>query len=241
MCTVTYIPQPDGFILTSNRDEKIYRPTLLPDIYSHHHHQMIYPKDQKAGGTWIAASLDQRFACLLNGAFTAHQKQPHHTKSRGKVLLESFQYTDVTAFAQLSDFSAVEPFTLLLFKGKTLYECKWDGKNKFLKKVSNDQPAIWSSSTLYSEETRNQREQIFYDWLRHYDAPSAHDLFDFHGSKHAMDDENGILMQRTGGLQTLSITQIHFKNNSFRMHYQDLKEVHKNVKVIDSSLLSRCG
>lgn len=236
MCTVTYIPQSDGFILTSNRDEKVNRPTTLPDMYPHHGQQLIYPKDQRAGGTWIAASLDHTFACLLNGAFNAHKKQPHHTKSRGKVLLESFAYADVKDFAQMSDFSAVEPFTLLMFRADGLYECRWDGQYKFLKKINKNQPTIWSSSTLYSKDTRDQRQHVFYSWLRHQGHPAPHHLFDFHVSRHTTDDQNDFVMKREGGLQTVSITQIHFKQDHFRMLYQDLT-TERSVKVIDSSLI----
>lgn len=55
MCTVSFIALQNGCILTSNRDEKIYRPTLEPLIYEDEAIKLLYPKDEKAGGTWIVA------------------------------------------------------------------------------------------------------------------------------------------------------------------------------------------
>ena len=52
MCTVTYLPQEnDGFILTSNRDESPMRKTIPPKKYVENGVELIYPKDQLAGGT----------------------------------------------------------------------------------------------------------------------------------------------------------------------------------------------
>ena len=98
MCTVTYIPKPDGFLLTSSRDEKINRTTLPPRSYTHNHQELIYPKDTKGLGSWIAISHKKRIACLLNGAFENHAKKETYTKSRGLILTESFNYLMIDDF-----------------------------------------------------------------------------------------------------------------------------------------------
>lgn len=90
MCTVSYIPKKSagGFVLTSNRDEKVFRPTIPPLLYELGETKLGFPKDEKAGGSWIAANNNCRLCCLLNGAFVAHEKKPHHTQSRGTILVE---------------------------------------------------------------------------------------------------------------------------------------------------------
>ena len=69
MCTVTYVRVKGGFILTSSRDEKVYRETVRPKSYALSSQILTYPEDAIAQGTWIAHSDAKRIACILNGAF----------------------------------------------------------------------------------------------------------------------------------------------------------------------------
>jgi hypothetical protein len=223
MCTVTYIPRPTGFILTSSRDEKVYRPTLLPDIYEHFGCKIVYPKDEQAGGTWIAVNMQNQIACLLNGAFENHQKQARYRKSRGLVLIESFGYENALHFKQDVNLIGVEPFTLLLIRNDTFHELRWDGSRKYFKEIDRTQPAIWSSATLYDQNTRNQREKWFYNWLKVNDHAPDFNIAQFHSSSHGNDSENDIMMKRHSGLQTLSISKIRYENKKSKFLYFDLQ------------------
>ncbi|MFZ1561686.1 MAG: NRDE family protein, partial [Saprospiraceae bacterium] len=90
MCTVTYLPTEKGYILTSSRDEYNLRSTVQPNHYQMYNQTITFPKDEKAGGTWIAASDSNRVACLLNGAFENFEHQDHYVISRGRILLDYF-------------------------------------------------------------------------------------------------------------------------------------------------------
>ena len=69
MCTVSFLPLDNGFILTSNRDERALRkPAEFPATYQSNSGTVTFPRDGKAGGTWIAASKT-KMICLLNGGF----------------------------------------------------------------------------------------------------------------------------------------------------------------------------
>ena len=57
MCTVTFYPNNNEYILTSNRDEVKHRPTLAPKKYNINNQEITFPKDEVAGGTWIATNL----------------------------------------------------------------------------------------------------------------------------------------------------------------------------------------
>lgn len=231
MCTVTYIPRSKGFILTSSRDEKINRPTLQPAIYEHFGCEMVYPKDKTAGGTWIAVNMQNHIACLINGAFENHQKQDHYQKSRGQLLIESFGYRSIPHFKNKINLSAVEPFTLLLIRNEEFFELKWDGNRKYFKEIDINQPAIWSSPTLYDQNIRNQRKKWFYDWLKqNINAPDLN-IARFHSSRHGNDCKNDILMNRSE-LQTLSISQIRDKNRKITFDYVDLQtDIKSNICV----------
>ncbi len=66
MCTVTFIPRREGYLLAMNRDERITRgqatPPTVVEIGSV---QVLYPRDIQ-GGTWIAASSCGIAFALLN-------------------------------------------------------------------------------------------------------------------------------------------------------------------------------
>ena len=56
-------------IITSNRDEKIIRPNAIePKAYHLNNKKVIFPKDNKAGGTWYAIDEHSNVLVLLNGA-----------------------------------------------------------------------------------------------------------------------------------------------------------------------------
>ena len=144
MCTVTYIPPSKnrGFILTSNRDEKQFRPTLLPAVYDYKNVKLAYPKDVKAGGSWIAANANGKICCLLNGGLEAHTKQEWHTVSRGTILLDfTASNLGIHNYFGTIELLNVEPFTIVTIEhdgfniGK-LTEFIWDGKCKSIRNLN---------------------------------------------------------------------------------------------------------
>lgn len=233
MCTVTYIPlgRNNNFILTSNRDEKVFRPAIAPAIYETGDVRICYPKDSKAGGSWIAMNNRGRVCCLLNGAFEAHQKQDFHTLSRGEIPLElASSLLEAQEYFIGKDLSGVQPFTLVtidldISQIKDFSEFIWDGDTKHFRELDHKKPYIWSSVTLYSKENRNLRKEWFNRFLLNAaDAISSEKVFEFHSGTHTTDREINVVMEREGGLQTLSITQIVPDGNHLTMKYSDLIE-----------------
>lgn len=231
MCTVTYIPLREGFILTSSRDEKVFRPTLKPMIYKQKGASLIYPKDELAGGTWIAMSSNKQIACLLNGGFENHKKELNYRKSRGTILLESFNFSSHTDFLNNLSLENIEPFTLLLLNyqhGLEFKQLVWDGKEKHIHEVDKKSPKIWSSATLYVGEDRKLRAQWFKNWLDNCGSANDYDVLKFHLSNHSESSENDVLMKRDGGLQTLSISQFRYDGEAAYFLYHDLLDGKKD-------------
>lgn len=224
MCTVTYIPAPGGFILTSSRDERVFRPTLPPSEHSWKGMKIIYPKDELAGGSWIAVSHQNRIACLLNGAFENHIRKEKYSKSRGQVLLDNFEFICPVTFMENVRLEGVEPFTLLLidYQNQTeFYELRWDGEQKYRKFLNPERAQIWSSATLYDKETQQLREQWFTNWLIKNRDDQDYNILNFHTTKHSNSVENDIRMKREQGLQTLSVSQIRVEENVCNFRYFD--------------------
>lgn len=238
MCTVTYIPLKKGFVLTSSRDEKVFRPTLKPKCYNVTDKILVYPKDELAGGTWIAASNQKRIACLLNGGFENHTKKANYTKSRGAIPLESFNYSSQSEFLLTPNLTDMEPFTLLLIDYENEVDFQvvvWDGKKNHITQVNNSAPGIWSSATLYSRSNRELRKKWFDEWIEKYRDDEERNILNFHTEKHSTDNENDILMKRNNALETVSISQISVKRNRSEFLYYDLKD-HSKTKMILSDL-----
>lgn len=233
MCTVTYIPLKNGFVLTSSRDEQVARPTLKPTLYNRSNGStLIYPKDKIAGGTWIAMDNSKKMSCLLNGGFVNHEKLHCYSKSRGVVLLDFFDRKNISDFISTIQLADVEPFTLLLIDTQNGFEFKelvWDGNLKHVASKEFITATIWSSSTLYSEKDRLLRNRWFSEWIDKNDQEEDFNILNFHAVKHSDNCANDVLMNRNDTLKTVSISQIKVINNTFTFLYHDLLDKSHSV------------
>ena len=231
MCTVSYIPKIiDGnFVLTSNRDEDARRLTIAPMLYDFENVQIVFPKDEVSGGSWIAMNMQGKINCLLNGGIGTHQKQDFHTNSRGIVLVELTKSELSTKdFFQNYPLQNVEPFTIVSIQQEkgvvcTLTEVIWDGNNKHFRNLEVHQSHIWSSAQLYSQEEMEMRQKWFSDFIGNKQSILTTDkIIDFHSATHSKDVGVNVIMQRGDVLKTVSITQITFQDEYLKMSYSDL-------------------
>lgn len=224
MCTVSYLPQKDGnFIFTSNRDEAINRITIPPKVYLREDVKILMPKDELAGGTWIGVSDQKRLVCLLNGGFEKHVRKNHYRHSRGKVVSDFLLVQDCQVLLSDYDLSNIEPFTLVMLdwsQSLVIYELVWNGGEKFLSELDVNQPKIWSSSTLYTDEMKQIRNQWFLDYFsgRDFTADSA---LSFHRNFGVGDKDIDLQIDR-GTLKTVSITNVVKNDFDVTMIYEDL-------------------
>lgn len=227
MCTVTYIPQKKGFCLTFSRDEKASRTSLSPEKYNIHGIEVFCPKDEQAGGTWIATDYHGHMVCLLNGAFVNHVRSKKYSKSRGIILLERFKYTKFSEFVKNIVLDGVEPFTMIgidyvLPAAIEFMEFRWDGENKHFKYVDTKEVQMWSSATLYNSDTQQIRLKIFKRWVEKFKNVEDCNILNFHCSKHGLKPCEEILMKGTNDLRTLSITQITSNDKKTTLSYCDV-------------------
>ncbi|HLF44898.1 MAG TPA: NRDE family protein [Chitinophagaceae bacterium] len=225
MCTVTFIPLKDRVYLTSNRDEKISRKkAFIPEPGRYNNQHFLFPKDADAGGAWILAKENGDAAVLLNGAFVNHVHQPPYRKSRGIILLDLMVEDKPTAHFTNMNLENIEPFTVILKECDTLNELRWDGKKHYVKKLSGQEPMIWSSATLYDPLVIKQREAWFFEFIKNNPTPSQEDIFSFHQFTGGGDLRNDLLMYRDGVYSTVSITSIELTNDQTSMIYLDLAD-----------------
>ena len=222
MCTVTYIPTPEGCIITSNRDEKITRERALsPQEYLIDGKKIIFPKDPKAGGTWVAHS-ETKIIVLLNGAREKHIPKPHYRKSRGLIVLDLMTAKKTIDYWGKIDLSDIEPFTIVLIENNKLTQLQWNEVEKSTTEFDAKQFHIWSSSTLYSKEIREQRKKWFQDFIKVKTNLTPEEILHFHQFTELENKEFGLQINRNDVLKTISITQCKVTSNKIKMEYLDL-------------------
>lgn len=229
MCTVSFVPLKGyDYVLTSNRDESVSRSEVnFPISKEINGHQVNFPQDGLAGGTWIASS-GEITACVLNGAFTNHERQTPYRLSRGLMLLAAFEYDSAEEFAKSFDFKGIEPFTLILVYKHTdveLFELRWDGTRVYFKELLAHKPHIWASSTLYSDDVIKERKELFSEFMSRFDYQQD-SIINFHHFE-GDDKENTIMMDR-GDLKTISISSI-LSSDIATITYNDLVEGNKST------------
>jgi len=235
MCTVTYLPlNASDFILTSSRDVPFSREkALAPKKYMEDGVVLFYPKDGKAGGTWIGTSSKNRLICLLNGGFEYHTSRGSYKKSRGIIVKDLLKSDYIHDELDRIDLIDVEQFTLTIVdwnKTLELIEFVWDGKKKHIK-ILPQKPHIWSSSTLYDESVKQLRRDWFANWQKDK-VFTQKNILKFHHHAGVGDTNIDVIMDRgLGG--TVSITSITKEQKTKTISYEDMLDGNKEVEILE--------
>lgn len=226
MCTVSFVSSSGRTIITSNRDEKIIRPSAIaPKNYLIDNKNIIFPKDTKAGGTWFVVDENGTTLVLLNGADEKHKVALPYRKSRGLITLDIISSLSPKDFWQKIDLDNIEPFTMVLFQNGELFQLRWNGVVKERIQLSTSENHVWSSSTLYPKEIREIRSNWFYDFITSKSEISETEMLNFHRHTENKNLINGLVINRNGEMKTLSITQsVTEKNKVAILHYDLIAE-----------------
>lgn len=224
MCTVSFFKTDHQVIITSNRDENSLRPNAIPPIGEVvFGKQLFFPKDPLGGGTWFTVGKSGDAFVLLNGAEFSHIPKPSYAKSRGVILQEIAATNNVHNTWDNIDLNDVAPFTIVAYLQGELMQLRWNGHQKQHQSLPDISWMIWSSSTLYSLVTMEQRKEWFNQFLSDRNGKlTADDLINFHTTTQAADKENGLLIDRKGTMLTKSVTQVVLQAGNFNMRHIDL-------------------
>lgn len=228
MCSLSYLPQKEGFILSHNRDELPQRESSSTleereDVGL----KGFFPQDLKAGGTWMGVHESGWTLCLLNGGSIPYLRKLPYAYSRGKVILNFFQNPNLEEL-QKESFEGVEPFTLILARAGELWQLQHDPNANHWKALNPNEAHFWSSTKLYHPNIRAAREARFRRWLGRQETISAGLIESFHLDRQLSAKEGGLLLDSGFILETVSFCQAEYQNNQldFRYHYllQDQKD-----------------
>lgn len=223
MCTVTFVPKKDGFVFASNRDEQPLRKTIFPDYYKEDGVQLFYPKDVVAGGTWIGVSEQERLVCLLNGGKVYHNPAIKFSKSRGLVVKKLLTTTDIQKTIKELDLEGVAPFTVVVVDWKQnnkIYELVWCRNQMWMQELNPKEQHIWSSSTLYTEEVKEERKTWFDNLDLSKETAISPNLLAFHQNESLGTVETAPKMKRTV-VETVSTTLVEKNAEDLSLEYHD--------------------
>jgi len=133
MCTVTFIPIGNGYLLGMNRDEKIARGAGDPPRVRHFElTPAIFPSDN-GGGTWIASNCYGITLALLN--WNIPVVLPSRRRSRGLIiprLISSTSSAELNHALATQQVANCAPFRLVaVVPGeRNVAQWNWDGDSR---------------------------------------------------------------------------------------------------------------
>ena len=220
MCTLTFIPRADGYILAMNRDEQIARgPATPPAVVQLGSARAILPTDVE-GGTWIGVNEHGLAFALLN--WNREGQPVIKTRSRGVIipaLLALSHIGEAPVAMQRADLDGIHPFRLIGVspREKTLVEWQWD-QRKLQFSIRDWKSGNWFSSSLSDDQAGAQRGAVCDAAWGEPDAGSLAWVRRLHASHGEEPGPFSICVHRKC-VETLSYTELVCTPNDVRCTY----------------------
>src|SRR5262245_25767634 len=163
MCTVSFLPRPEGFYLAMNRDEKRDRfAALPPDVVQLESHRAIFPREP-TGGTWI--SVNDAGICLALINWHRIQREPNNgALSRGEVvrrLAAKSSSDEIAAAVKKLPLRKLRPFRLIAVAPREKRVTEWRWNLQRLTRHDHEwQRQHWFSSGFDERRVEVERQRV---------------------------------------------------------------------------------
>ena len=161
MCTLSFLPDGEDFVVGMNRDEQRSRTLALPPkVHTNDNLLAVYPSEP-CGGTWIAANQSGIVLSLLNWYAANSRQLAAKQKSRGDVIPQLIFEREIicmTTRLRKFDLTGVHPFRLVGISQpqRSICEWRWDGHN-LIDLVFSWTRKHWFSSSLSDSSAERHR------------------------------------------------------------------------------------
>jgi len=223
MCSVTFIPQPEGFLLGMNRDESRERcVAVAPRIFQYAGRTALHPSEP-SGGTWIGVN-DTGLCCALLNWYSIPSEPDRVTTSRGIVvpaLLAAGTIDEAGDTLIGLDLEGMAPFRLVVVSPdeRAVREHRWNqGTLAELRLPWELQH--WFSSGFDERGAQEQRVRTARKAARDSDAGTLPWLRRLHTSHAPIEGPFSICMHRPDAA-TVSYTEIASTAQAAKMRYHD--------------------
>ena len=226
MCTVTIVPNNEGFRLVCNRDERRGRAAALPPaVHGLQHRTAIFPVDPVGRGTWVGVNDAGLAAALLNRSIdSAAPIDKSGLRSRGLIipdLLGCASLTEALEMGEALDPSGFDRFRLVMAQNATVAIVTSDGVALSAEVAYLSRPMMLTSSSLGDALVEGPRKLLFEQlfageersWLR---AQSR-----FHHHQWRSRRDISVKMER-GDARTVSHTVVDVSSRAIELRYRPL-------------------
>lgn len=161
MCTLTFVPTEDGYLVGLNRDELFSRRiALAPKIFGKGAMEMVYPREP-SGGTWIGCNGRGNLLALLNWNGIESHNLGEKRRTRGLAIPDLIGLSDLSttdSHFQRMNLDGLFPFRLIgVFRNeKIVNEWRWDGAARQFLRFSWARKH-WFSSSLSDSLAEKER------------------------------------------------------------------------------------
>jgi hypothetical protein len=161
MCTLSFIPEEDGYIVAMNRDERRERASAMPpSIQRNGKLTFLYPSEP-GGGTWIGGNSRGNLLALLNWNPTRTQTLGEKLRSRGEIIPKLLLELDTEATKRqllTLHLAGLYPFRLFgIFPAeRQIREWRWDTQ-RLIAKFHGWERNHWFSSSWSDRRAEAER------------------------------------------------------------------------------------
>ncbi|MFN3464782.1 MAG: NRDE family protein [Terricaulis sp.] len=215
MCTLTIWRDSHHLTITMNRDDSQTRQESPPELKHGLRGAVIAPRDEQAGGSWIATSEDGLVACLLN----RYDRAPQGRASRGEIVLRAMDVrTARNAALELSPAAGdYSPFTCILLDQDHSVRVDWNGAQVTRQTLDPQPLEMLTSSSWEQDDVRANRTRLF-SALTAGPHSFAEKIAAFHCYREA-EGEMWTPMMRRPLSHTKNITRVRVSANEVEMSY----------------------
>jgi hypothetical protein len=228
MCTVAFVPSPDGgYLLGHNRDENRGRAIGLPPRrFDRSGRAVLAPRDPDGGGTWISVNDSGLTLCVLNALESDPSRLPAQPRSRGLILwdltvLAAAEEVDERLRSRRAELREVRSFHLLAVEQGRGRACRavrlrWNGID--LIRDEHEGPSLFVSSSLAPVGVEPERSASWRKLLDRASRPDAETLADWLASHDPGKGPLSVCMHRPEG-GTVSRTLVLVSGAGIEMRY----------------------
>jgi hypothetical protein len=222
MCTVSIIPNADGFRLMSNRDERRDRAVALhPRVERLGGRLVVMPIDPVGGGSWIGANDAGLVAAVLNRHDGTDVPRP--LTSRGALVRAALQCDSIGAAVQsvwTLGADRFRPFRLILAHARRLAMVAGNGHQLAEAEGQLSAPRMFTASSLGDVFVDGPRRRLFECLIGTIEDPLDGQRL-FHRHQWTSTREISVLMTRDDAA-TVSRTMVDVTERGIALEYESL-------------------